>query len=139
MVFLEHHRDWFIPLLSGVSQEIATYDGIEALLKFVEAHGGSRIYMPTTDRGNLRLSREVTDRLICFYTIGLRLDVPSSFPILVRIRELCVVLFLKQGETVRKTAGYFGATERTIYNIKKKYALVAFKPSSTPLSPKVAP
>lgn len=115
--FCEQHRVAVLAALPWVAAEIAGHDGFAAMLRFVRALGGRRLYVPRDRRGfeqrlGVALGPESHARLLAHASAAGTVEVPSAWGVFIALRRIAMRSAMRGGAHLRQVAQDFGVTER---------------------------
>lgn len=115
--FCEEHRVAVLASLPWVAAEIAGHDGFAAMLRFVRALGGRRVYVPRDRRGfadrlGVELSATTHARLLAHTSEAGTVEVPSAWGVFIALRRIAIRAAMDAGGDLRTVAQSFGVSER---------------------------
>ncbi len=108
--------------LPWVVSEIIENDGFDKMIEFIINHGGGRIYVSRDyplflQRVGMHLSKKTHDKMLFHSMPDNVLDIPSSWGIYLKLRNVVVRLLLSQGVSQEQIARDFGITSRALRKI----------------------
>ncbi|SFL10449.1 hypothetical protein SAMN04487938_3248 [Lysobacter sp. cf310] len=115
--FCDEHRVAVLASLPWVAAEIAGHDGFDAMLRFVRALGGRRVYVPRdrsgfADRLGVELSATTHARLLAHTSEAGTVEVPSAWGVFIALRRIAIRAAMAAGGDLRSVAQSFGVSER---------------------------
>lgn len=115
--FCEEHRVAVLASLPWVAAEIAGHDGFGAMLRFVRALGGRRVYVPRDRRGfaerlGVELSAATHARLLAHASEAGTVEIPSAWGVFIALRRIAIRAAMAAGDDLRLVAQSFGVSER---------------------------
>lgn len=125
LAFLHENSSATLAALPWVAAEIAGHEGFEAMLSFVRARGGQRLYVASdTRRCEDALTipiRAVTHRRVLngAGSTGL-IDAPSGWGVFLALRRVAIEDALKRGATEAVVARAFGVTTRALRKARSR-------------------
>lgn len=109
--------DLDLDLLPPVLRELAAQLGVAPITRLVEAHGGTRIYVPHAVDEEHRLVAVLglaPARALCAALGGDYLDVPRCLRAAKHLRDQALIRDARAGMTQRELALKYGMTERNV-------------------------
>ncbi len=116
--FLEANRSASLAALPWLAAELAGHEGFEAMIAFLHARGGRRIYLADGADAERVLGLRVADRtharIVDGAGAGRLVDAPSAWGAFVALRRVAIDRALADGASPADVAAAFGVTRRSL-------------------------
>ena len=112
------------PQLTGVLADIASATDVATALKIADVFGGRRLYVAAAPKRGNELVKAVgadSARAIAGFCGGMTIDVPIANVYRRHQRNTEIIRQSLIGVSAAKLARFFGLTERSVYNVRRKH------------------